>query len=158
MPLVNLSELIEMAVKDEETGIAFYRALAERAKDADVRRQVLAIAQQEEVQLAWFRKMLNEVGQYQPTEQYPGEYEEYLWALLKSRAFPEPEAAAAKARAVAGDAEGIDVAIRLEKDTLLFLHEMRRFLGDERSAYVDVIIDEEQDHLVDLAKLKGMVS
>jgi rubrerythrin len=98
--------------------------------------------------------MLDELGRYEPVEQYPGEYEQYLWALIESRAFPEPEAAAARARAATSDAEAIEMAIRLEKDTLLFLQEMRRFLGGKHSHYVDVVIEEERDHVVDLVNLK----
>ena len=154
MRLVDLSELIEMAVKDEQTGIAFYGALAQAAATPEVRSQMLAIAEQEKGQLAWFQKMLDDIGQCQPVEEYPGEYEEYLWALLKSRAFPEPEAAAAKARTAQSDAAAIQMAIKLEKDTLEFLQEMRRFVGVERGTYVDVIIEEEREHVTALTRLR----
>jgi len=158
MPLVDLSELIEMAVKDEETGIVFYKALAEVARNPAVKDGMLAIAAQEQGQLAWFQKMLDDIGQYQPVEEDPGEYEEYLWALLKSRAFPKPEDAAAKAHSAETDAAGIEMAIKLEHDTLEFLEDMRRFVGPERSTYVDVIIEEEREHLVALTRLKETVT
>lgn len=156
MPLFSVAELIDMSAKDEETGIAFYEALAERTRNPELKRRLLAIARQEESQLAWFQKMRDEIGHLPPAETYPGEYETYLRALLDSHAFPDPETAAANARAAGSDAEAMEMAIRLEKDTLLFLLEMRGFVGKQHGEHVEVIIEEERDHLVDLAELRKM--
>ena len=156
MPLLYVSELIEMAVKDEEAGVVFYRALAEVARDARVRERMLAIALQEEAQLAWFQKMRAEVGQAQVAEDYEGEDDEYLRALT-APAFPDAADAGTLARRAGSDLEAIDLAMRLEKDTLLLLVEMKRFLRERHLKYVDVIIDEEREHLVTLAAMKKML-
>lgn len=157
MALLNVGELIEMAMKDEETGIAFYNAWAEGCRNPQIKGRVQAIAKQEEVQLRWFDKMLDEVGQEHPTEDYPGEYEEYMRALLTSSAFPDPESAAEMARATQDDVALIDMAMNLEKETLVFLQKMRAFVSRKNHPYLDVIIEEEREHLVELGKLKQLV-
>ena len=154
MALFDVGELLNAAVKDEETGIAFYKALAEATQRPDVKAQCIAISKQEQVHAERFRKMLDAVGEYKPSEEYPGQYENYLKALLENRAFPEPEKAAERARAAVGDAEAIDIAMRLEKDTLVFLREMKSLVPGTHGDMVDEVIREEQNHLTELAGLK----
>jgi len=155
MALFGVEELVEMAVKDEETGIAFYRAVAQTARSAEVRQACLDIQQQEVQHAARFREMLREIGGHAAPEQYAGEYEEYVRALLDSRAFPAPELAAERARQAENDADAIDLAMGLERDTLLFLQEMRNFIPSTHTACVEEIINEERGHLTDLARLKA---
>ena len=153
MPLLYVSELVDIAIRDEEAGVVFYRTLAEVARDKRVREGMVAIALQEEAQLEWFKKMRAEVGEAKIAEGYEGEEQEYLHALT-APAFPDALDAGTLARKATSDLQGIDLAMRLEKDTLLLLVEMKRFLRDRHVKYVDVIIDEEKEHLVQLAALR----
>ena len=155
MALFDVRELISMAVKDEETGIAFYKGLAKVAKTQDVKDTCMEIAQQEEGHAARFLKMLEEIGHYQPREEYAGQYDEYVRALLNNKAFPEPEKAAEKARSVRSDVEGVLIAMSLERDALLFYQELKTLIKPEYMEYVEEIIDEERGHLIDLARLKN---
>ena len=164
MATLNLLEFVDIAIRDEETGVAFYKALAEVVKDSRVKEGLLAIAQQEEAQVKWFQKMREEVDQYYPRsmdyypkEEYPGQYREYFDSLMASREFTDPPAAVAAARAIASDASAIQVAMLLEKDSLLYFKEMRNFVEHSRSASIDVIIEEEREHLVALGKLRRML-
>ncbi|MEW6355624.1 MAG: ferritin family protein [Planctomycetota bacterium] len=155
MALFDVRELIAVAIKDEETGIAFYRALAQATRNPKVKERCREIAKQEEHHAERFQGMLDGLGDYRPKGDYSGEYEDYLKALLDSRAFPEPAKAAAKAKAVKSDAEAIDIAMRLEKDTLIFLEEMKGYTRDADIKEVDEVIKEERLHLKDLAQLKA---
>jgi len=158
MALFSVAELLQMAVKDEETGIAFYKALAEVARNSNVKDKCLAISKQEEGHARRFREMVQEVGEFKTAEEYAGQYESYVRALLDSRAFPEPEQAAERARQSASDKEAIDIAMRLERDTLLFLQEMKNFVPSTHTGYVDEIIDEERGHLSDLTMLMESIN
>ncbi len=155
MALFDIRELIKMAVKDEETGIAFYQALAESTDQPEIKDGIQAIAAEEEHHRDRFKGMLEKAGEWEPVEEYSGQYEDYVNALLENRAFPKPEDAAEEARSVANDAEAIDIAIGLEKDTLLFQQEMRGFISPEYNDFVDEIIDEERKHVKDLTRLKS---
>ena len=153
MRLFEMGELLNVAVKDEETGIAFYSALADAAENREIKEAVLAIAEQEKFHRDRFKKMLDEMGDFKPSEQYPGEYEAYLKILLYNRAFPEPAVAAERVRQVSFE-EAINIALQLEKDTLLFLQEMKELVPDSNASLVQQIIDEERAHVVDLTDLK----
>ena len=154
MALFDVRELVDMAIKDEETGAAFYNALAEATQSDKVKERCAAIAQQEVGHAKRFRAMLDELGGSTPREQYPGEYEAYVAELLQERAFTTPALAADKARSAGSDAEAIEIAMRMEKDTLLFLQEIKKFVAQKNHPHVDEVIDEERDHLMDLGNLK----
>jgi len=153
MPIFSVSELLNIAIKDEETGIAFYEALAEGTKDPDLKEHIKHIARQEQYHAQRFREMLDDVGDFKPQERYTGEYESYLNAVLEARAFPGPAAAAEEARSAADDASALQIAMRLEKDTLLFLNEIKHFLPETHEEYIDAVIKEEREHLVELTNL-----
>jgi len=158
MALFDVRELISMAVKDEETGIAFYRGLAE-ATDSDlVKERCRDISEQEKQHRSRFKSLLDDLGEIEPVEEYPGQYEKYVNNLLETRAFPEPKDAEEDARSCDSDEEGINTAIRLEKDTLLFLQEMRRFIPDTHTDYVNEVVQEERDHLSELTELKEKIA
>jgi len=154
MGVVNVSDLLNMAVKDEETGIAFYTALAETTSNEEVKKTLQSIAKQEEFHRERFQKMLNNVGDYRPREEYEGQYENYLDALLSSRAFPTPEAAAEKAKSLNDDEAAIEIATELERATCLFLESVKTYLDEKATPYIEDVVAEERKHLVDLTALK----
>jgi len=157
MSVFDVREMLDMAIRDEESGEAFYAALAETAKDQALRERFLAIAAQEKYHAARFRTMLKELGDYRPVKQsYDGEYEEYMRAMLSARAFSTPEEAAREARKMgaAQPADAVNMAIRMESDTLLFYTEIRRFVETKLVSIVDDIVREEKEHVYELTAIK----
>ena len=157
MSIFDPREMLKIAIMDEETGIAFYHSLASATRRPDVQSECIAIGKQEEVHAQRFRRMLDGLGGYTPQEEYTGQYEAYLNALVESRAFPNPAEAARRARAARSDAEAIDLAIRLEKDTLAFLNEIRQTLPPVHTNVVTDIVSEERQHLTELSRLRRTV-
>jgi len=154
MALFKMGEFINMAVKDEETGLAFYRSMAETTGNSKLKESFSKIADQENVHAERYRKMQGDVGDNFPREEYPGQYDNFLNALLSTRAFPEPEAAAREAKNLKTDLEAIDLALTLEKDTLLLYYDMQSFIPETHKNIVDDIIEEEKGHIEELAKLR----
>lgn len=152
MPVFKIGEFINMAIKDEETGEAFYRALAESTKNNKIKSGCNRIADQERKHAERFKKMLDEVGMTKAREDYDGQYEAYLNFLLTSRAFPKPQDAANMA-SKSGDAAALKIAMGLEKDSLLFYDEILELLPNTHKGYINDIIEEERVHLEDLWKL-----
>ena len=153
MTVLKMSEFIAMAVRDEETGEAFYTELARSAPTDDMRGAFAKMAGQEHAHAERFRAMQAEVGAYKPTERQPGEYEGYFHSLLEMRAFGTPAEAAAKAKAIKNPREAVEIAMRMEKDTLLFYMELLEFLPEQQGRYVHEIIGEEQMHVNQLTAL-----
>ena len=150
---VDLAEVLRMAVQDEQTGIAFYRALVQHSRDPRIRARFRGLAEQESEHLEMFRGMLEEVGSPRPLEEYSGEVQNYIRALRDSRPFPDEEAAVEWAHRASSDLDAIRMGMRLERETLLFLQEMRDAVEPPHSEYVDRIIKEERTHVVELADM-----
>lgn len=156
MTLFQVAELVKMAIKDEETGMAFYRALAEKTDIDALKSAFNEIAEQERHHAAIFQDMLATLGEIKPKERFEGEYEGYVNAFLESRAFPSPEKAKEMAFKISSN-EGIDIAMKLEKGTLLFYEEMNKLIPQTHTKYINDIMEEERYHLTQLKELKKLL-
>jgi rubrerythrin len=153
MSLFKISEFIEMAARDEDTGEALYKALSNAARTEKFKTAFSAIAEQESKHAKTFRAMLNDANDKKIREEYAGQYETYLKALLETRAFTTPDKAVAAAKNYESDTEAVSAALRMEKDTLLFYTEMLEFLPTSHKDTLEKIVDEEKQHIKDLTVL-----
>ncbi len=114
--LFRVSEIVDMAIDEEHNGVFFYQALADRAQDEAAKRTASRLAQEERDHEQRFIALKKKLGAYAPPESYPGEYADYVNALVEGRTFPSEEEAAAIA-AVKKDPAGwrdvlFDLAVR----------------------------------------------
>lgn len=154
MTILRMTQFIDMAIKDEESGEAFYKTMAEVTNKAELKAEYEKIADQEHIHAELFKKMRDNVTEANVPEEYAGQYEAYLNTFLTMRAFPNPEAAVNAAKNAVGDLAAIEMALRMEKDTLLLYHEVRAYIPDTHKQYVSKIIEEERLHISTLANLK----
>ncbi len=153
--LFSASELLNIAIREEVNGAAFYRALAEKTDSGPLRSFAQDVAEMEDEHAAKFRKLLNEVGEYVPQGQsYEGEYEEYLSYLIEGRIFPVGEDGEKMAAQQKSDLEAVETAARMEQNTLLLYQELKRFVPASQHDLLDVIMDEERMHLTQFTKFK----
>ena len=147
-------ELINIAIGIESRGISFYNTLVQTTESAAARDifQYLADAERQHVQI--FQDMLGDFGKYQPQESYAGEYTPYFQSLVDSAVFTDDLVASQKAAKAGSDANAIDIAIRAEKDSILFYYGMREVMLQQAHSMVDKIIAEEKLHLEQLSALK----
>ena len=101
-----------------------------------------------------FQSMLGEADKYQIPETYAGEYTAYLQALVDSAVFTDDTITSEIATRASGDIEAIELAIGVEKDSILFYYEMREILPQSVQPAVTKIIAEEKSHLRELFELK----
>ncbi|NOZ56580.1 MAG: ferritin family protein [Calditrichaeota bacterium] len=148
------SEIVAMNVTEERNGYEFYKALAATAKTQKLREAARRIAEQEKRHEERFRRWLDELGEHQPTESYPGEYDAYVKALLSNTTFTDEEAARKAAEGAETDARAVEIALQMEKNTLLLLQELRKHIPEKDLKLVDETVREEEDHLVELSQLK----
>jgi rubrerythrin len=156
--LFNVSEIVQMAIDEEHNGYFFYNALAACADSEELRKLATVLAQQELGHERAFTDLRDHLGAYQPPESYPGEYADYVGVLVGGRTFPDEEGAVKLAQEAGGDVAAVDTAIGFEKNTLLFLSEMRKLVPEKDRRMVDVLIDEERQHLVDLAAIRAKLA
>lgn len=150
--IFKVSEIVEMAIDEEHNGTYFYKALEARAETDAVRTAAARLATEERGHEKAFIALKDRLSAYVPPESYPGEYADYMGALVEGRAFPSEEEAAALARA-GSDADAVRAAIHFEKNTLLFMSEMQRLVPEPERDTVELLMDEERGHLVDLSRL-----
>ena len=154
--LFSASELINIAIREELTGASYYRAVARKAKSAQLRKFALEVADMEDAHAELFRKLLARVGDYRPTgEQYPGEYQEYIAYLVEGRIFPLGEEAEKLAARQNSDQEAVETAAEMEKNTLLLYQELLQFVPETQRSVLHEIMQEERVHLMQFSKFKA---
>jgi rubrerythrin len=148
------SELVNIAIGIEKSGLAFYQSLVKKEKDVMARGAYKYLAEMEEKHIKTFQSMLDQVGEYKPPEIYTEEYALYLKALVDGAVFTDDKVAREMAEKVASSAEAIQIALGAEKDSILYYSEMRNLVRERDREVVDRIIEEEKSHLRQLSDLK----
>jgi rubrerythrin len=146
------TEMVNIAIQLEQNGQAFYLEAAQHAKDAEAKRLLEFLGEQERHHEEAFRQMLGLEKEHRPPEEYVGQKSAYIQALLEERLLPS-EAVVQQALALKSDAEVLEFALGFEKDTILFYFEMRHMLGQAQKPIVDDILDQEKAHVERLLRL-----
>ena len=154
----NVAEVVQMAIEEEHNGVRFYEALEACAQNPTLKEAARRLAAQERYHEERFTKLRDTLGTRPLPESYPGEYADYMGALMAGKTFPNEEAAARLAQEAGGDLQAVATALLFEKNTLLFLGEMRRLVPRKDHKTVDELIDEERQHLVDLTNIRTMLT
>ena len=148
------SELVNIAIGIEKSGLAFYRSLVEAGKNVVARDVFNHLAEKEEEHVKAFQGLLDTVDEYKPPEVYSEEYSLYLRALVDGAVFADAKVSHEMAEKASNDVEAIKVGLEAEKDSILFYSVMRNLVPERSREVVDGIIEEEKSHLVELSNLK----
>ena len=148
------SELINIAIGIERSGIAFYDSMARSTKN-DVAREVFQyLSDMERGHIEVFQDMLSEADNYQPTVPDDSEYGAYLEALVDSSVFTDDMVTSEMTERAGSDIEALELAIGAERDSILFYYEMQEIMPQQARPMVKRIIAEEKSHLRQLSELK----
>jgi rubrerythrin len=147
----NEIEAAKIAQNMERHGLDFYRKAAARAKDTATRDLFLRLAEDEKKHLARFEE-LEEILQAdrRAKKGYTDDADlaAYIDRLVETQVFAEEGAVARLAEQATSDYEALAVAIRAERDAILFYQEMMAFIESNRArAAFSTILDEEREHL-----------
>ncbi len=148
-------ELLDTAVNIEKAGAAFYETMVGCARSPKAQTAFKYLADQEKSHIEAYQKMLGSLTDSPPPESYTEEYDRYLKSLADSGVFSSEKEACSLAEKAASDAEGIDLGIRAEKDSILFYTELQNLVRRADAKVVSSIIDEERSHLKRLSELKA---
>jgi len=152
MKIFDVAEIFKFAVEIEQNGEKFYRRTADMAKDAESKKLFTFLADEEVKHKKLFEGMISKKDQYEPFENYPGEYQQYMDAYTgKIISNPDIQKEMDSVKDTPG---AIEFGIRRELDSILFYHEVKKFVGNDASL-IDKIIDEERKHFMTLVELKN---
>lgn len=152
--LFSVAELINVAIREEQTGATYYRALAEAAESEELHDFALEVAEMEDEHEQKFKDLRERVGDYEPVGDYEDEYTDYMEYMCRGRIFPADREGQELARQQESEQQAIETAMEMERNTLLFYHELLPFVPEEDRELLDDIIAEERQHVTDFAKYK----
>ncbi len=146
------SEIFQFAIRIEENGENFYRMVAEKTSEKEMKELFLFLADEEVRHKKTFEGLLKKITDYKPPESYPGEYFQYLRSYADKIVFPpevERELDTDK-----GIISALDFSIRRELDSIMYYLEMKEVVPGTQKSLVDKIIDEERRHFIKLSKVR----
>ena len=155
MALLTGDEIIEMAMRLEESGEAFYNAAAAKATDTSVKALFEELALQEQYHHRAFQQMGRDVVELALSPEQWEQFQAYTGALLQNHFFASPENALNIAAQAQDERQALQAALGFEKETLLFFHELRDAVRGPGQQTVGRIIDEEKQHI---QRLSGMLA
>ncbi len=151
----NSIEVLEMAKDIEKKGLEFYQFQAQRTDNQEIEELFLKLAGDERDHYERF-EMLEKAVRDKTGEEaeyvYDEEVSAYLNSLVEFSVFP---AEAEVQESFTGSREVIEMAIRAEKDSILFYSEMLPYNREATKKVLNQLIKEEKQHLLDLMKIRA---
>ncbi len=146
-----LSEIVKFAIEKEQESFDFYKALAEKEENAEIKSVFETLKLEEQQHEAFYKGMLNTVTEEQtPRVHEDEEYAVYMQTLIDASRQQSPRTAAE----FSDTKVAIDYAIGREKDSIIFYAGLKNLILEKDQTIVDTIIREEAKHAAKLIKLK----
>lgn len=151
-------EIIELAVKTEETGYEFYRMAQKKAGSDELKKLFEYLAEEELNHKELYLGLKGAIGE--PAQGVPADWEDvgkYIRAMTESSLFLGADKNIQLASKAATDKDAVDFAIEFEKDTLLFFHHIKDLVKKVNQPVVEKIIEEEKEHIRRLSEVRHSV-
>ena len=145
-------EIVEIAVRIEENGYAFYIAAAEKIRETtDVKKLFLDLAEQETMHTATFQKIFEN---FQPEEYETSEenFSDYINNLADKHIFGKPDAGAELAKTLKTPREALEAAFKFENDSVAFYKELYSKVKSDSKPIIKQILAEEIAHAARIKK------
>jgi len=152
-PLFQAADVLDMAVRIEDQGRAFYGKCLEKIADPQVREVLEHLMEQEGRHLELFKAMRAELNASPLPESYPGELESYVDLFVQGKVFHEDEASR-RAAALQGPRDAVDFGLEHERGSIRFYSEIKGFVGESWRERIDEVVAEEKDHIRRLSALR----
>jgi rubrerythrin len=143
-------EIVEIAVRIEENGYAFYSAAADMFKEnTDTRGLFLDLAGKELLHIAIFQKLADK---FEP-ENFDFSKEEasgYISNLADTHIFGKKDAGVDLAKKIKSPKEALEAAFKFENDSVDFYSELEKRTHSDSKKLVHQIIEEEKEHAAEI--------
>jgi len=155
MEMKNFSvlEAVEVALMMEEEGIRFYTLAEQKTGDPEMKKLFAFLRQREHLHIDTFRGLYGDMAAREGNPDaelwlLDTEISAYFRAFVESAVFPAKGAADAAIDGAHGVAEILRLALRLEKDSILFYHELLAHAPwPEAKTLLEKVIAEERRHV-----------
>lgn len=145
-------EIIEIAVRIEENGNAFYNTAAEILKaDSDTKGLFLDLAEKEIMHIAIFQKLAEK---FEP-EDFDFNQDEasgYINHLADQHIFGKPDSGKDLAKTITSPRQALEIALKFENDSVTFYTELEKKVKSDSKRLIRQIIEEEMEHAADIRR------
>ena len=148
-------EVIEMAIKTEESGMIFYRGVARKTKNPKLKQLFEFLAGEEIKHKQIFTELYKTITD--SPQSVPYNWEEmsfYLKAITESRFFLGKSKAINLVKTAKTPKQALDSALGFERDTLLFYTEILSIVNETNRRLVGKIVTQEKNHIRQLQLMK----
>ena len=153
MNIFSMSEIVDMGIEKEKKRRDFYGLAAERFSDKDMKELFTKLRDWEEEHIKKFTQIRAYVNEPRETENYEGELNSYMQALLDDKLYNDVSPAKFNAN-VKTSLDAISYGIGFEKDAIIFFNEIVKYTIDTRKDVIGKLIEEEKQHIVYLSALR----
>ena len=156
MSFYNKNDIVEMAVRMEQNGYAFYdKALQRSDLDSKTRSILTTLRDDEKEHEKIFQALRDKIDQIDSEQNSNWEEAQfYMESIVKTHVFHEPDKAIQLAQKAENAIDLIRYAIQFEKDTILFFFSLSKYVkGQKAEKILDAIINEEMKHIGKLQEL-----
>ncbi len=153
MAIFEAKEIFKFAIRIEENGEKFYRFASDLANDEETKKIFDYLRDEEIKHKKTFTKLLSEITKDVSFENYSDEYFDYLKYYVDNVIFTEEELEKQQSE-VKDVLSAIKFAMQKELDSVLYYHEVEKFVSDNQKNLIEEIIAEERKHYAKLSEMK----
>lgn len=157
MNIFSLSEIVDLGIEKEKKRRDFYGLCAEKFNDKNIKELFIKLRDWEETHIRKFTEIRASVKELRETENYEGELNFYMQALLDDKLYNDVSPGKFSAN-VKAPLDAILYGIGFEKDAIIFFNEIMNYTVDARKEIIKKLIEEEKQHIVYLALLRERLS
>ena len=154
MRVFEASDIVEIAIRIEENGANFYKFAEQLAKQEEAKKLFAQLAIEEGKHKKTFEGILAGLDKVPPRKVMKGEYSAYLRDYVDNNIIFTKDVMDKELAKVKDTLAAIDFAIKRELDSMLYYHEIKRFVPAAQYPALDQIIAEERKHFSKLSEIK----
>jgi rubrerythrin len=145
-------EIIEIAVRIEENGNAFYHAAAEILKEHPETSGLFTDLADKEIQHIGVFQKLAEKLETEDFDLDENEASAYINHLADSHIFGRPNAGMELAKTITTPRQALEIAFKFENDSVAFYAELEKKVKSDAKTLVKQIIEEEKEHAAEIKR------
>ena len=149
-------EILKMAIEIEKNGKAFYDEVIQAVKDEKAKIVFQFLSDEEVKHEQTFRTMLQEIESEPAKTPFDDiEITRYFQSLIGQKVFPSAHEGKYMKSEIGDPLVATRIALSLEKDSILFYHEMIPVTQQKDHAVIERIIEEEREHIRKIIQLRS---
>jgi rubrerythrin len=156
---VSCNEVFEMALQIEQMGYDFYKTMAHNATNVQLRNGYNHLAEEEKKHIEGFEQLQKSIEKIDTSRlDNWDEVSLYFKALIDTKVLPTSPEKNSLVQELKDEIGAIHISISFEKDTILFLQELNRWVNPEDQKVIEKLIDEEKSHILKLLQMKKEIN